>query len=189
MRRLFLLFFLPFVLLLFAGVYYYFGGFAKVEPDLVMSPKFTYVYSEYSGPYSGTAEAIADVELYLEEKAIPFAQQIGVYLDSPDSVASENLRSYGGVLVESPVDIDAEGYQNGTIEPQECVHAQFFGHPAIGPMKVYPKIAEYMAIRGYEAAGPTVEIYALRGWRMQIDYFMPVRKIAGTGADTGFTEE
>ena len=122
---------------------------------------FYLVYKEHLGPYHKIPPVIESVEKAMDQigNKCPFA--FGRYLDDPEKVDHDRLRSHGGCAFASPLShpVDASQFKEQSLSKQEYVIATFNGSPSVGPFKVYPKVDEWFKKYGYKQKGPVVELY------------------------------
>ena len=79
-----------------------------MKTEVVQLPNMRLAAVPHRGPYQGIGAAfgkLGEVAGQLGLFGLPGAFGIGVYLDDPQSVPAEDLRSYAGVLVSEGTDI------------------------------------------------------------------------------------
>jgi len=144
--------------LLLVGVFiaYRLGTFNTVTLSQEPRGPYQIVCLPHSGAYNRIAETILEVEKVLADHTEKVA--CAIYYDDPAHVPEAQLRSKGGFQVKGQVKVEPPC----TIERvprREVVVARFEGHPSVAPIKVYPKLAGWMAENRLTAAGPTIEFY------------------------------
>lgn len=158
MRKILLLIFLT--LSLFAVWASFSLGFFKkvsiVESDY---PEIKLIFKDHVGPYHKIIDAIEPVEKWAQENKIPCDKSFGQYLDDPEIVDHDRLKSRGGCIVSEVPNTLPEGFQSLVVPAQKYVLAEFLGSPAIGPYKVYNHIAAYFNERHWERELAVLEIY------------------------------
>ncbi len=134
------------------------------------------VFKKHVGAYDKIVPVIEEVERWAKANGEPCKLSFGEYYDDPDRVATDRLRSNGGCLVEKKWDfVLPAGFGYREIPSHQFVIATFDGAPSIGPIKVYPKVDEYMKAHSLEKAGPTFELYEiLPGEQVKTTYIFPV---------------
>lgn len=165
--------FIFFVLIGFTGfMTFHLGVWKGVNIQKKTYPDFILLYKEHMGPYHKTVSAIEEVEKWAQANNIDCRLSFGKYLDDPQATEEARLRSWGGCLILNPSKQSAEAFNaalpkhpgdfkiEGSAE-REFVIAEFTGSPGIGPMKVYPKVAEFMEQARLRQSGPVIEIYEI----------------------------
>ncbi len=102
MRKWFTLFigslFLGF-LLLSGYLYIYLGAFKGVQVLLVEESSFHIIYKTHIGPYHEINHVIQTVEKWAQMQNFPCTHAFGEFLDDPEEVPHERLRSHGGCFI------------------------------------------------------------------------------------------
>lgn len=170
---------LVFILTLVAivGVLIYRLGFnKKVEFTEVRQQSFIRVYKKHFGPYHEIVKTIEAVEAWAKTHNLPCSKSFGEYLDDPERVPTDRLRSLGGCLLQAPLDPEVllpEEFYTDELKPQNFLKAQFAGSPASGPFVVYPQAREWLAQRGQLLEFPVIEVYEIfdGGKSMETSYY------------------
>ena len=152
------------------------GAFQSIEVKAQEVGPIRVVYLEHKGPYHKTAEKIFEVEKMLKEKNIPYTAGYGEYMDNPQMVKPEDLRSNGGIVLSPTVSGNIAinpPFKSKVIEKRTYASAAFSGSPAVGPFKVYPKLNQWMKEKGYSPSGPAIELYRIEKGKMAITFLMP----------------
>ena len=100
----------------------------------------------------------------MKEKGLPCSLAFGRYLDNPDEVEHDRLRSHGGCAFTNMTEqldqiLKSSDLKFEPIEKREYVVASFNGSPSVGPLIVYPKIEKWFQKYGYKQSGPVIELY------------------------------
>lgn len=153
---------------------FYLGFFKSVEVKPRHTASFKMIYQEHVGPYHEILESIEEIEKYLGEQNIPCNRSFGQFLDDPNTVAQERLRSHVGCLVYSKID---SKFQYKELPARSYAYAKFDGSPAIGPYKVYPKVEETIQSNKLEKDGPVLEVYTRHSDdKMSTEYLFPIKE-------------
>ena len=124
------------------------------------------VFKEHNGEYHKIVPVIEEVEKYFKERGIECLYTFGRYLDDPNKVEHDRLKSHGGCVfatLSSDVDkaITESSYKTEKVPQKEYVIARFNGSPSVGPFVVYPKIDQWFEKYGYIKVGPAIELYKI----------------------------
>ena len=153
------------------------GLFQKLEFTTQEIGPISMVYVEHTGPYQKIGEKFDQVAKYLDENKIKYTQGIGEYLNSPQEVKQEDLKSNAGFIVDKPVKNLKEPFKFKTFEKKLYLTTSFKGSPAIGPFLVYPKSTAWMTQNNYELNGSCCELYKDKnGNNMTTEYLFGVAK-------------
>ncbi|MCO5113724.1 MAG: hypothetical protein M9899_06075 [Bdellovibrionaceae bacterium] len=107
------------------------------------------IFKEVVGPYHEVAPHITEVEEFAKAHGIICARTFGYYLDNPSGVDHHRLRSHVGCLLESATDLthltqnpefESHNYKVDEIKFNSYIMGAFDGSPALGAIKIYPKI-------------------------------------------------
>lgn len=170
MIRKLLFFFVSSIFVFSATVFFRLGGFKEVQIREGEYSDLLLFYKDHSGAYNKIAPVIAEVEEYAKKNKIPCSTSFGEYLDNPMQVEERQLRSLGGCIVLRLANPELEkqlnsaphadlGYKSKLIQNRTYIIARFDGAPSIGPLKVYPKVEEYMDNHNYKITDSVIEIY------------------------------
>ena len=157
----------------------YLGAFKGVDIVEASQGPFTTVYLEHVGPYHKVNKIIEQVEKFMASQGAPCGRTFGEYMDDPQNVEEARLRSRVGCIVQtSPANLP-EGYKIGEIPARKYVVATFTGSPGIGPLKVYPRVNDFMLKQNLKQSGSVVEIYEIHSITeknaMTTTYLFPVQ--------------
>nr|GIL16956.1 MAG: hypothetical protein BroJett040_07070 [Oligoflexia bacterium] len=154
------------------------GALKPVHIEEKSKPGFYLISKIHNGAYHKIVPIILDAEQWAKNNNYDCRFTFGEYFDDPETVEEGRLRSRGGCLMEKlPDGIEKnlpEGYEIAQISERQYVVATFEGSPGIGPMKVYPKVKEYMQQRRLTMNGSIMEIYEVKGPKeMTTTYLFP----------------
>lgn len=166
------------ILLLYFGQYL--GAFRSVKVGIENRGSMTLIYKEHFGPYHKIVPVINEVEAHFKELNLNCKVSFGEYLDNPRQVDENRLRSIGGCLLQNSDGDKINKLPNELfkkeIPERRYVIAIFEGSPGIGPMKVYPKVEEFMKENNLTPSGPVIETYEIHSEKaMTTTYYFPIR--------------
>ncbi|UXR66130.1 GyrI-like domain-containing protein [Bdellovibrio bacteriovorus] len=157
----------------------YLGAFRGVEISEVTQGPFKTVFVEHVGPYHKVNKQLERIEKYMKSQGITCGRTFGEYLDNPREVEEARLRSKVGCILEGEPPQLTEGLQVGEIPQRKYVMAVFTGSPGIGPLKVYPKVNDFMLKAHLKQTGAVIEIYEIHSITeknaMTTTYLFPVQ--------------
>lgn len=157
----------------------YLGAFKGVTISQAEQGPFKTVYIEHVGPYHKVSKVIEKVENYMKSQGAPCKRSFGEYMDDPEKVEEARLRSKVGCLVEAVPTNLPENMRAGEIPQRKYVIAVFTGSPGIGPLKVYPRVNDYMIKNKLQQTGAIIEIYEIMSITeknaMTTTYLFPVQ--------------
>ena len=145
----------------------YYGMFSKVNIEEQEVGDFWLLYEKHTGDYKDVGPVIDKIySKLLGEDGITTSRSFGLYYDDPKKVEKKNLRSIAGCILdkqdEDKIDYLLKNYQIKKFPASKSVIVVFpyKGIPSIflGVVKVYPKLAEYLAHKKYPPV-PVMEIY------------------------------
>jgi effector-binding domain-containing protein len=163
------------------GVYLatYLGAFKGVEITEVQQGPFKTIYIEHVGPYHKVNKVIEKVEKFMQSQGTTCGRTFGEYLDDPRQVEEARLRAKVGCIIEAMPAGAPEEMKEGEIPARSYVQAVFTGSPGIGPLKVYPRVEQYMQQKKLKQTGAAVEIYEIHSIKekaaMTTTYLFPVK--------------
>ncbi|MBU0577535.1 GyrI-like domain-containing protein [Patescibacteria group bacterium] len=154
------------IVLVVLGLLAYMGFFNTITFTEGESGPYTFVYEDFVGEYAETGPLFDEIYESLVDNGIETELGLGIYYDNPDEVDASELRSrVGSVVTEEQAQLADEAgvpYKIMTVDPINAVITEFpyrnMLSYMVGPMKVYPKMTEYIAEKGYGAA-PCYELY------------------------------
>lgn len=144
-----------------AVIAYFAGMFKSVTIKVGTTGPYQIVCLDHIGPYKNIAKKIQSVEKLLAERKIKPVAACGIYYDNPKVVSSDKLRSKGGCIVKGDLKLDI--LEEIEIPKRKVVIAKIKAHPAVAPIKTYPKIEKWMKDNSYSFDGPCLEIYHSNG--------------------------
>ena len=134
------------------------GAFKEVEIIQDEWGNINAIYLEHTGEYHKIAKSIAKVEEWAEANAIDCAVTFGEYLDNPKETEPDNLRSNAGCLLETLPNIEIP-FKTKKFSKHRALMVNFEGSPAVGPLKVYPKVNEFALDNQMKFLGNPIEVY------------------------------
>lgn len=155
---------LPLLLAIVVYILYlanYLGAFKSVLIKEITAGPFHLVYKTHVGPYHKVNEALQEVESWARNNGLSCRLSFGEYLDNPETTEENRLRANVGCIVDSPLAQIPENFLQSTRPQSNYVVAQFDGASSIGPMKVYPRVKEYFAMKNYQFPESVLEIYEI----------------------------
>ncbi|KYG67947.1 hypothetical protein AZI87_01340 [Bdellovibrio bacteriovorus] len=157
----------------------YLGAWKGVDISESQQGPFKTVYLEHVGPYHKVNKVIEKVEKFMASQGAPCGRTFGEYMDDPQTTEEARLRSKVGCIVaEVPANLP-EDFKSGEIPARKYVVAVFTGSPGIGPMKVYPRVNDYMLKQNLKQTEAVVEIYEIHSITeknaMTTTYLFPVQ--------------
>lgn len=163
MIRVLLLFFLAAGAGLFSYVYFHLGGHKEVEVEFQSIPQIHLFFKDHTGPYHKINDQLEAFEDQLSKKGIFCEKTFGEFLDDPNFVDEDRLRSQIGCVVSEKARQTYLGdeFQYRRIPSQKVVFAKFDGSPSIGPLKVYPKARQFAADQRVQIVDSVFEIYTI----------------------------
>ncbi len=173
---------LAFVIITVAGLtialFTYVGLFKSVSLGVSEEGPLQLVANNHVGPYHKIVPKIEEVERWAVANGEACKISFGEYLDDPNRVDEDRLKSRGGCLVEKEW---SQGLPAGLVYqvvPRRLyVTASFEGAPSIGPFKVYPKALELIEKEGLVQDGPVIETYErLPEQKLRTRYYFPVKR-------------
>jgi hypothetical protein len=154
------------------------GVFDEVAMTAGERGPFFLIYREHVGPYREVKFVKTEVARYLagRHETIP-ARGFARFLDNPQKVQPENLRSIVGYITDSILSGVTTPYKTDIFLQTRCVSGVFSirSHFSqfIGALKFYPRLFRYCRREKLEMAGPVLEIYDGAGKR--IEYIAPIK--------------
>ncbi|MBL7543192.1 MAG: GyrI-like domain-containing protein [Bdellovibrionaceae bacterium] len=135
------------------------GFFKDVVITEQEQPEMHFVYLEHIGPYHKILDSLEKVEAWAKQNNIDCSKSFGHFLDDPDVVEHERLKSHVGCIVDHVYTDLPNDFKFKTIPKGHYFVAEFMGSPAIGPMKVYRKTKEKFYDRRQSPPEDVIEIY------------------------------
>lgn len=135
------------------------GFFKDVVITEQAMPEMHLVYAEHIGPYHKILDTLEQVEAWAKNNKVDCTKSFGHFLDDPDIVEHERLRSHVGCVVDQTMQNLPENFKTKSLPAGKYLVAEFMGSPAIGPMKVYKKARQQFTDKGLTAPEDAIEIY------------------------------
>ena len=146
------------LMVVIAVIAFLLGAFNSVVLAREGSGPYRIVCLPHTGPYPGVAKKILAVRKLLKGSEKQLGVPCGLYYDNPAKVAEEKLRSKGGYVIEGELAVEAPLLIE-RVPRRDVLVARLEAHPSLAPIKIYPKMAKWMAANNVEAAGPALELY------------------------------
>ena len=159
----------------------HYGLFATVNVTEKYVGPYLLVYTKHIGDYNDVAPVMDRLNYDLKDNhSIDSKKGFGIYYDSPQEVAKENLRSVVGCIVEGKsvaelMDVSKKyGVNEYPLSKSLVAEFPHKGYLSImfGIFKVYPKLNEYIQEHKYDEK-PIMELYDQPNER--IEYIISVR--------------
>lgn len=159
-----------------AYLYFYLGFTQPVEITVEERGPLVLVYRLHLGAYHQIAPAIIEVEKWARDNGVACPKTFGEFLDDPASVDQDRLRSHAGCVVEKEVAVTLpEGFNQEVRPKRHYVVGRFSGSPSIGPIKVYPKVKDYLQTQRLKSASlAVIETYLIRGENVTTEFLFPI---------------
>jgi len=158
-------------------LYFRLGGYKDVNIEKAEQPGFHIIYKHHTGAYHKINNIIKAVEKWAKEHKITCKKTFGEYIDDPHKTEEVRLRSRGGCIINEKVENLSDGIEYFFVEKMEVLRATFYGSPAIGPLKVYPKIEDWMLANRLSLSGSVFEIYNVINEReVETEYLFPIEQ-------------
>lgn len=155
-------------------LYFHLGAQKDVQIEVAERGPLYLLSKDHMGPYHQILPVIQEVERWALERGLPCGRTFGEYLDNPNAVDQDRLRSRGGCFLSAPLNVDHTGFNYEMRPARRYVVASFDGSPAIGPLKVYPKVEEYLQTQRLKADGAVLEVYQVTGTKVHTEFLFPV---------------
>lgn len=156
-------------------LYFYLGVSKPVEVAIQEKGAIYLLYSKHTGAYHKINATIEKVEAWARANGVLCRQTFGEFLDDPQAVDEDRLRSHAGCVLNQPLgSIAHEPFIYEERKPGRYAVAEFTGSPAIGPMKVYPKVRKFLDQERLRSSAPVVEVYTINGNSVRTEYLFPL---------------
>lgn len=158
----------------------YVGAFRPVHLEKKNSEILFLLAKDYMGPYHKMVPTIETVEKWSKQNGLLCTDSFGEYFDDPDIVEESRLKARGGCLLNenerASLGNIPKDFKLIEIPTRSVIEVSFEGAPSIGPMKVYPKAAEFMHENNLAPDGAVIEIYhVINEKQMTTTYHFPVK--------------
>ncbi len=163
----YILFLVVVIIASFAGfMMNYLGTFKPVNITEQTKGPYFILYKNYVGPYHKTVSVITEVEKWAMDNGVGCKLSFGEYPDNPEKVEEARLKSRGGCIYDQQLAADIKAklpaeFKTEEIPTRNYVQAIFDGSPGIGPMKVYPRVSEYMKEKNLKQSAAVIEVYEI----------------------------
>jgi AraC family transcriptional regulator len=155
-------------------LFFYLGFYKPVDIGIAERPAMNLLFKPHTGAYHLIGPVIREVEAWSAQNHVACDKTFGEYIDDPDAVDQDRLRSRGGCLVAGPVEIKPPDFQYETRPGRKYVVAHFSGSPSIGPFKVYPKVHAYFAKQKLKSTQPVIEVYTVHDNTVETEFLFPL---------------
>lgn len=159
-------------------LYVYLGAYKSATLSMQTRPAINLLAKAHFGAYHKINSAITEVETWAKANQVDCSLSFGEYFDHPHQVEEGRLRSRGGCVLKSELQISAfpEGFELASHPERLYVVATFDGAPSIGPYKVYDEVEKYMVQNLLRPAGAVIEVYENTQQGFVTTYLFPVKK-------------
>lgn len=156
------------IIFVFGGLLGYLGAFSKVEVKESTIGPYHLVYEANTGDYRQTGTSVDSLMKLAATKGVVPVAGFGIYMDDPNEVPKEKLRSEAGIIIQ-PQDVEkfkgVAAPAKYRMYPQtSAVVSEFplknFLSIFLGIYKVYPAIMDYMKAKNYKISY-SFEIYEM----------------------------
>ena len=174
MIKTFLLAILTLAISLATYLYFHLGVYEPVSVTLEKRGPYELLFKLHTGPYHQINGVIHEVEAWVQDHHMRCAQTFGEYLDNPETVEEDRLRSHGGCLLTSALPMGPGEFQYQKRAERTYAVGRFPGSPAIGPYKVYPKVRRFLDEHRLKSSSPVIELYTVNGNEMSTEYLFAI---------------
>lgn len=156
-------------------LYYYLGMNKDVHLEGPKRVELWLLYKEHRGAYHKISPTLNEVEKAALDASIPCLDTFGLFLDDPQTVDEDRLRSELGCLLNEGISDPPEGLKVKQWNPDQVIHLKFEGSPSVGPFKVYPQAKEWFEKNRKAMSLEALEVYSLspKG-KLTTHYYFPV---------------
>lgn len=156
-------------------LYSYLGVYRPVTVTLETRGPYALLFKGHLGPYHQILPKIQEVEAWAHEQNLPCATTFGEYIDDPQIVDEDRLRSRGGCVLKGKPAAPPPPELEYQVRPERTYAVGHFdGSPAIGPYKVYPKVQKFLAEKRLKSSSPVIELYTVNGENVVTEYLFAV---------------
>ena len=171
------------------AVFVHLGAYKSPHIAVRSIPAMTLLYTEHIGPYNEVAPLMDKVQQWARAHHLSCDKTFGLYLDNPQTTEERRLRSHVGCVLTSPApapDVLCPTPTGGAAGSSNCykaeqfpagryIWASFDGSPAIGPLKVYPRIYEFARDHRLKTSASSLEVYIVRGqMNLTTEYYIAI---------------
>jgi hypothetical protein len=150
----------------------YLGYYKNVNTAIITPETYILLGKNVTGPYNEANQYIEEVEKWAKENSVDCPKSFGQYLDDPQKIEPEKLRSFVGCVLDSELS-ETGPYQLKHVKIEKAYSAKFGGSPALGPLKVYPDVYDWF--KQNNILFPfALEIYTLNEGKYSTLYLFPI---------------
>lgn len=157
----------------------YLGGFTTLSIEERQVPTLWMAYLDHTGAYYKIEQTFKKVEEVMKSQGASCDGYVAIYFDDPAQVEESKLRSQGGCLfmVGSNVTFNELKIRNLPVSPAAYTEIPFkMGFSAaVGAIKAYPALKEYMKAKNFTPGDSAIEIYR-RSPEKKIEYYFPFKQ-------------
>jgi AraC family transcriptional regulator len=161
------------VLVFTVTIFFRLGGYKSVDVALKAMPAMYLVYKEHLGPYNEIESTIEEVEVWAHTHNLDCSRTFGEFFDDPRTGDERRLRSNAG-CVSMTKPSDAGPYKIEERPAQNYVWTSFDGAPSIGPLKIYPKIHDFIDEHHLKSTAVPLEVYTIKSGSVITEYYFAV---------------
>jgi hypothetical protein len=159
----------------------YTGAFKAVHVGIDERGPYTLIYKNHVGAYHKIVEKIQQVELWAKENELDCKLTLVEFFDNPSTTEEGRLKSRAGCLIDQKNEarlqkliLPSDIFKSEYIKTKAVV-ALFNGSPGIGPLKVYPKVENFINENKLKRKNFVIEIYeVLDPQTMNTTYLFPI---------------
>ena len=134
------------------------------------------LYTPHLGEYHKVDRSISKVEDWAKANAIDCSLTFGEYMDHPKEVEAKKLRSNVGCLLETNDGLADHPFKTKFFDRRQVLLVDFTGSPAVGPLKVYPKVEKFIEANNLRLVHSPIEAYRkIEEGRYHITYIFSIR--------------
>ena len=171
MIRYFFLLLLVSLIALVAYLFFYLGLYKSADVRRESRGPLQLLFISHIGAYHEIGPTIREVELWAQAHHVDCAKTFGEYLDDPQAMDQDRLRSRGGCVVNAKPSAPLDpGLEYVEYPAGDYVVGRFSVSPAVGPWKVYPKIKQFMFDQRFRTSAGAIEIYSVHGDAVDTEY-------------------
>lgn len=161
-------------ILLAVYLYVYLGVSKPVEVRLEKRGPYELLFKDHRGPYHQIGASLKEIENWALAHNVRCPQTFGEFLDDPESVDEDRLRSHAGCVLADRLATAPPEYQSQHRPEKLYAVGRFQGSPAIGPYKVYPRVRAFLDEQRLKSSAPVIEMYTVNGDNVTTEYLFAV---------------
>ena len=156
------------VIAILISIYAFFGGFKKVEFNIIKNGGEILIYKDVVGDYKESGKVMDEVYYsLLNDYKIETYKGFGIYRDNPKKISKNELRSEIGCILEkddsSKISILEKNFKVKILTDKKYITTSFPYKGSfsifIGVLKVYPALNAFVEKNNYHEQGSVIEIY------------------------------